>query len=228
MKTCLCYFRNSELLETVSKITSILPYEGNCIIELESTVFYPQGGGQPSDLGTITKDSSKATLIKASSDGTAVQHLCSGCEDFTVGDVVALKVDSSVRHFHSRLHSAGHVVDTALFNLKLSLEPAKANHFPEAPFVEYKGLLETALPKPELVAAIQNECNRLIEEDLPVEIRFGNDDENDWTCERVVWIGGLGVGCGGTHVKSLKEIGSMTIRKIEAKKGITKIGYNIQ
>ena len=45
---------------------------------------------------------------------------------------------------------------------------------------------------------------------------------------RVVDIGGLGsYPCGGTHVKSLKELGRVVVRNIKRQKGISKVSYEV-
>ena len=139
-----------------------------------------------------------------------------------------MEVDPQTRELHNRLHSAGHVIDGALSILKVSFgtKPLKAYHYPDSPYVlfdePYFGCKET------LKNLIQEQCDRLIEQDLAVFIDFANDDAEDDCCERKMRIAGvISIPCGGTHVSSLGAIGKVIIRKIEVKKGTTKVCYQI-
>jgi Ser-tRNA(Ala) deacylase AlaX len=250
MPTKICYFRDCSLLSIKSKVTSVIHDNNNNCINLcfDQTVFYPQGGGQPSDNGTVTiiKNNNEDDGIDAIEDLKVkkvihgphddVFHLCESCNESSsvaVGDDALLQVDEELRFWHCRLHTAGHIVDAALARLgddiAGKLRPTKGYHYEDGPYVEYEGVLE-GIDKVKFARQVEDECNALISEDHTVYIDFANDDVDDTKCERCMRIGDdiLSIPCGGTHVNHLKEVGVMNIRKVEMKKGKTKICYAVK
>ena len=228
--TQLCYFRNWTNLKASAKVASVILEEDKKVkLTFDRTPFYPQGGGQPSDQGYLRCPGCSVTISKVThSPEGSVDH-CGILNDgaLSIGDSVDLEVDSLLRQWHCRLHSAGHVIDGALANLKISLKPGKAYHFEDGPYVEYDGIVD-GLSKEELMRNIEDACNDLIVQNLPVHIDFANEDINDQTCLRSMRIADLiSIPCGGTHVSFLGEIGEMKIRKIDVKKGKTRVCYSI-
>ncbi|XP_021762561.1 uncharacterized protein LOC110727307 isoform X1 [Chenopodium quinoa] len=251
--TKLEYFDNMLKLHSEATFLSHLQTDdGRQAMILDSTIFYPQGGGQPSDTGLITNINSSFKFVVddvRNKDGIVyhyghVETLKGNDEsewDIKSGTIVYLHVDETRRNLNSRLHSAGHVLDIAIHNVGLGhLEPGKAYHFPDGPFVEYKG----TIPQTEL----QNKLEQL-ERDANVQISRGEKvfvavlpyDEAAEMCggqlpdyipkgsnPRIVQIGEhLGCPCGGTHVTDISEIRSMKISKIRSKKGMSRVFYSI-
>ena len=227
----LCYFRDWTTLKGQAKIvSSAFGDSNNVTVRLDRTVFYPQGGGQPSDQGHLScKDCSLQVKKVAFAPDDDVDHQCIiERGTVTVGDEIEMVVDEGLRLWHCRLHSAGHVVDGALAVLGIkSLNPGKAYHFEDGPYVEYDGIVE-GMTKEELAKAVEAACKELIKKDLPVFIDFATADEEDTKCMRSMRIDDLiSIPCGGTHVSRLGEIRDMGIRKVEVKKGKTRICYSI-
>ena len=109
--------------------------------------------------------------------------------------------------------------------------PTKGFHFPAGPYVEYEGVVENGA---DLIPALEKKINELVGLDLIVEDKSLTSEEAEqqgiWAPEgksaRVVNFQGFPhCGCGGTHVRSAKEIGSVVVRKIKSKKGKTRISY---
>jgi alanyl-tRNA synthetase len=235
--TCLCYFRNSSELTACCKVLAVAQAgdsSQNVVLHFDKTPFYPGGGGQPCDKGKAIGENCEICVEKVGRNAeipAVIDHLgkvVSGVVP-TIGQELVLQVDSATRTFYNRLHSAGHVIDAALSILKISFakKPLKAFHYPESPYVQfnepYYGCKET------LISLLQEQCDRLIEQDLPVFIDFANDDPLDQECERKMRIAGIiSIPCGGTHVSSLGAIGKVIIRRIELKKGTTKVCYQIK
>ena len=134
-----------------------------------------------------------------------------------------MEVDPEMRWWHSRLHSAGHVLDAALERLNIFIPTNRTYLYEDGPFIEYIGKIEE--DKVELARRIEGACREIINEDHPVFIEF-SDESDDRKCHRTMRIGNLiSIPCGGTHVNHLKEIGNMYIRKVDMKKGKIKICY---
>lgn len=199
--------------------------DGRLAVVLDSTIFHPQGGGQPYDTGVITfstdHDFEFAVNDIRSKDGMVLHYgffknTWEGFEStLKKGIQVGLYVDASRRNLNSRLHSAGHLLDVCVKNVGLSLEPGKGYHFPDGPFVEYKGTVPQNDMQSKQVE-LELEANKLISKG------------GKGTCPRIVKLGDHpGCPCGGTHVSDISEIGSMKVSQIRTKKGMTKIFYNV-
>ncbi|MEK7074437.1 MAG: alanine--tRNA ligase-related protein [Patescibacteria group bacterium] len=238
--TKLLYLEDFNLLNTQAKVIDMFEENGKNIVLLHQTIFYPQGGGQPYDKGVIESTSGKFIVEEVRFADGAVKHIGrfeSG--NFSKGEDVQCIVDKERRILHSRLHSAGHIVDMAVTKLKLSWVPGKGFHFPEGPYVEYKGDLE-GVDKENLKIEIEKLCNAFIQEGRKTELRFMPKEEMGSVCHfvpdyipegkpaRVVMYGDFGVPCGGTHVSDLAEIKSMTIRKIKQEGENIRVGYDVE
>jgi alanyl-tRNA synthetase len=200
-------------------------------VRFDQTVFYPQGGGQPSDQGEVRNGASFARVAKVThAENGDVDHLITGESDLASflfpGAQVTMVVDEALRRWHSRLHSAGHVVDAALARLAITLTPTKGYHYEDGAYVEYDGTIEG--DKADITKRIENSCKEIIAENHQVFIDF-SDESDDRKCLRSMRIGNIvAIPCGGTHVAKLKEIGNMTIRKVEIKKGKTRVCYAVE
>ncbi len=101
---------------------------------MDGTIFYPQGGGQPYDQGVIESAKGKFLVEEVRFVDGIVKHI--GMFErgsFEKGDEVTCHVDKARRDLHSRLHSAGHIVDMGMTELGLGWIPGKGYHFPDGP-----------------------------------------------------------------------------------------------
>ncbi|XP_007035574.2 PREDICTED: alanine--tRNA ligase [Theobroma cacao] len=246
-----------EYYDQMSKLqskTTLLSYfkgdDGREALILDSTIFHPQGGGQPSDTGFITIANSNHRFCVQdvrSKDGVVFHY--GVAEDSSKeseleqgkGKEVSLQVDESRRRLNSRLHLAGHLLDICMRNVGLGhLEPGKGYHFPDGPFVEYKG----TIPPNELQSKqreLEMEVNALISKGGKVYATVLPYEEAAELCggslpdyipqgsnPRIIKLGdNPGCPCGGTHVSDISEITSLKVSQIRTKKGMTKVFYTI-
>ncbi len=237
--TKLIYLEDFNLLVSDAKVIETTQENGKEIVILDKTIFYPQGGGQPYDKGIIDGSSGKFSVEEVRFVDGIVKHIGkfeSG--GFKIGEIVKCTVDQIRRALHSRIHSAGHVVDMAVTALKLNWIPGKGYHFPEGPYVEYAGNFD-GLDKEKLKTDIENLCKKFIEENRTTKLIFMPKEKMHEVCHnvpeylpegkpaRVVMYGNFGVPCGGTHVNNLSEIKQMTIRKIKAEGSNVRVGYDV-
>lgn len=207
---------------------------------LDQTIFYPQGGGQPYDKGIIEGSSGKFSVEEVRFVDGVVKHIGkfeSG--SFQTGETVKCAVDEARRALHSRIHSAGHVVDMAVTALNLNWVPGKGYHFPEGPYVEYVGSFD-GLNREKLKIDIENLCNKFVEENRETKLFFMEKKKMKEVCRfvpdyipegksvRVVIYGDFGVPCGGTHVGHLGDIRHITIRKIKADGANIRVAYDVE
>ena len=201
-------------------------------IVLDRTVFYPTGGGQPGDSGTLRladgRDIEIATAVKGGpEDGedTIVHVPAEGAAAPAAGDRVKAEIDWDRRHRLMRVHTCLHLLSAVL------PYPVTGGQVSDG-----KGRLDFDIPEAGLDKdEITAELNRLIGEDHPVAAEWISEPELAAQPElvktmsvkpptgggqvRLIRVGGLDLQpCGGTHVARTGEIGPVTVTKI-AKKG---------
>lgn len=121
--TKLLYLENFTLLTCEAKVINVSEENDRSVVLLDQTVFYPQGGGQPYDKGGIKGPAGKFLVEEVRFADGVVKHIGkfeSG--NFQIDENVKCAVDEPRRALHSRIHSAGHVVDMAVTALKLKLK----------------------------------------------------------------------------------------------------------
>lgn len=198
---------------------------------MRQTIFYAQGGGQPSDTGAIKSDQPstfEVSLVRKTPAGTYLHFGKYNDAPFAVGQQVVQRIDELKRTYHSRLHTAGHVVGLAMQLLMPDKKKVKANHFPKEASMEYEGLLYN-----EDKSLIQDKVDELVRRDLAILISWvdgenGEEGRSHDGRTRIASIGGLDHNpCGGTHVSRTGLIGSIVIRKISRQKGISRVSYDV-
>jgi len=196
-------------------------------IQLDRTVFYPSGGGQPGDSGILrTKMGSELEIIDTlkDEDGNIVHVLA---EDVTtipdVGDEVTVELNWGRRHKHMRMHTCMHILCSLV-----------AGDVTGGQVGVDKSRLDFNIPESPDKEKLEAEINRVIVENHPVSHSWITDAELDANPEmvrtmsvspprgsgrvRIINIDGVDLQpCGGTHVKETSEIGPVRIGKIENK-----------
>ena len=100
---------------------------------MDQTSFYPAGGGQPSDVGSIFNANLDFTVTKVVRSTTDdIDHIGTVIKgNAVIGDSIEMQVNSERRQLHNRLHTAGHLIDAALATLNITnLVPEKGYHYP--------------------------------------------------------------------------------------------------
>jgi Ser-tRNA(Ala) deacylase AlaX len=242
-RTILLYMDDSYAFTGTGKIIEIEKLgEGKVALILDQTVFYPQGGGQPCDTGVIKSEDGfdTFTVEKVVFNLGWVQHIGVINGQLKVGDEVALEIDQPRRLLNMRLHTAAHLIDYAADQAGVKWIPTKAFQFPEGPYVEYDGSEISPDEKQRLMVEIQKNADNIVNSDLKISVMLTTKEELPKYCSyipqyipegkpvRIVMVEGFpAIPCGGTHVKSTKEIGKLQVVDIVAKKGNIRIKYNI-
>jgi Ser-tRNA(Ala) deacylase AlaX len=183
---------------------SILAVEGNEVV-LDQTCFYPQGGGQVSDTGTI--DSTRVVHVDDRGD-SGITHILEKPFQHKVGDAVHGVIDWDKRYRTMRLHSVSHILYYLMQEAFPGVKPASSGLVDEKKDrTDY--LFEVPLDLQKLKEA-ERKVNDAVEEGR--EIKTWNDRSQDgkrmWKLEPFPVMM-----CGGTHVRNTKEIGKVTISK---------------
>jgi misacylated tRNA(Ala) deacylase len=221
--TELWYMTDCYLKEFEAEVTKV---DGKFIV-LDKTIFYPQSGGQVSDTGRLIKDNEEYKVVFAKKIGPDISHEVDK-EGLQVGDKIKGILDWEKRYILMRNHTAAHILcevihkDTGalITGNQLNIEKSRID-FSLEQFDREK------------LHSYADKANEVINKDLPIKIYIMPREEafkiptitklaNILPPEvkelRIVEIEGFDIqACGGTHVKSTKEVGELEIIGAENK-----------
>jgi misacylated tRNA(Ala) deacylase len=224
MSTDLLYLRDAYLRSARAEMTHV----DGVRIALDRTVFYPTGGGQPHDTGTLSWDGGTAMVTEVRKHGDAVWHTLEG-DIPSVGTEVTAEIDWDRRHRLMRTHTALHVLCGVIWNewgvpvTGGNMEPLSARmDFELDPTPEGFGARVEELVAAELAADRAIEVSFVPRSEAVLDealIRTKVSLVPESVAEiRVVDIVGLDRQAdGGTHVRSTGEVGGVRVVKTESK-----------
>ncbi|MDN7012842.1 alanine--tRNA ligase [Methanoculleus sp. FWC-SCC3] len=193
---------------------------------LDQTLFYPEGGGQPSDTGTLVTSESMVRVEDVVKLGEVILHRVTG-GSLKRGDRVKGMVDEERRWSLMRHHTATHVLlHAAKEVLGVHVHQAGAQKGSEASRLDirhYKHITPDELKK------IETEANRLVMADTPVYVHVEERTKAEQKYGFGLYQGGVPPGreirtvqvgadvqaCAGTHVRTTGEIGPIRILGVE-------------
>ncbi len=193
---------------------------------LDKTAFYPQSGGQPSDLGTLSRGGELFQVVGAEMGEHGVVHLLDR-PGLSPGDAVSGRIDGDRRYRFMRSHTACHILSAVIFQetgAKITGNQIDQNrsrvdfsleNFDKAKMSEYveKANLIAGEKRPVKTRVIPR-SEALAIPDL-IRLAMAVPDRE---MIRVVEIEGIDMqACGGTHVKNTGEIGEIKMIKAENK-----------
>lgn len=219
-------FRDDAYLRSCD--TTVLAVTERGGVVLDRTIFYPTGGGQPGDSGTMRcADGSSiriATTVKGETPHEIVHVPAEGEALPAVGSAVTLELDWDRRHAHMRMHTCLHLLSAVLTypvtGGQVGAEKSRLDF----------DIPEAVLDKEEITTRL----NELVARDAPVGMRWITDAELAAQPDlvktmsvqppsgaghvRLIEVEGMDLQpCGGTHVARTGEIGAVEVRKIEKK-----------
>lgn len=196
---------------------------GDGTVVLDRTAFYPTGGGQPHDLGTLAWPGGSATVVEVRKQGPAVTHRLDGGGLPLIGTAVHGEIDWARRYALMRHHTALHSMSGVIYQL-YGATVTGGQMYPD------RARMDFLLPdlSSERLQAIEHRTNELLAEGHPVSIRFlarahafeipdlirtkVNLIPEGITEIRVVNIEGIDQQAdGGTHVANTREVGRVRI-----------------
>lgn len=208
------YHTNPYLIENTALVTEILEVDGQYHVQLDASLFYPEGGGQPCDTGTI--DSIPVLSVYENESG--IYHVLSAQPH--TNHQVPCKVDWTRRFDHMQQHTGQHLLSSVMDHL---YDAATVGFRLTDSYVTID--LDKHLTDEEIVEAEQ-EANRLIWANKPIKAYWPDADtlgalplrkqpkvdENI----RIIEVDGYDYSpCCGTHVNFTGEIGLIKISRFE-------------
>ena len=223
MTTELLFRDDAYLQSATARVVSV----GERGIELDRTLFYPVGGGQPGDTGRLVRHNGETVAVVDTRKGETVDSvmhvLAPGSPPLEIGEAVTLNLDWRRRYALMRLHTALHVMSCVV------IAPVTGGNI--APD---KARLDFDIDIERLNAAhIETETNALIARSVHTETVWITDAELDARPElvktmsvqpprgagrvRLLSIPGIDLQpCGGTHVLHIGEIGGIRVLRIKS------------
>lgn len=222
------YYDQPDLLEfdsTVEEVSAPSGEETRHSFSLRESAFYPTSGGQVHDTGWLTLDGGKRLRIAEiaeSEDGRIVHYLDASSAPPPRGARVHGSIDAERRRDHMQQHTGQHVLSAAF--IELYQFPTVSFHMGD----DYCSIdLATPAINPAQVVAAEKRANEIIFENHGVTIRYVSRAEAERLSLRklppaerdelrLIEIANFDVcACGGTHVSSTGQIGSILLRKTE-------------
>ena len=196
-------------------------------VELSRTCFFPEGGGQPADVGTITCGEQSVRVLYTYETGEEVFHLCD--QPLEAGSQVQAAIDFPPRFAHMQTHSGEHILSGVILK-EMGLHNVGFHMGHEFNTIDLDGEI-TPHPARQLEAKV----NAIICENRPVFVSYPDKEalatiplrkKPEVDHLRVVEVQGCDwCGCCGTHVARTGEIGLLKILDVQRYKGGTRVSF---
>ena len=227
MTTERLYYADSHLTEFTAQVTSVEEAPaGRTSVRLDRTAFYPTGGGQPSDTGTLAQ----ARVVECVDEEDEVRHLIEGHAP-QVGELVECRIDRRRRLDHLQQHTGQHILSQSFVEL-FGAETRSFRMMERVSEID----LALAAPTDERIEQAVDLANRIIWEDRAVRVRQVTPAEAAMMPLRkdsaragelrIIEIERFDLSpCGGTHAARTGEVGLLAVRSWERAKGLTRIQF---
>ncbi len=226
--TAKLYFRDSSLLEFSATVIDVKPSErGDCVV-VDKTAFYPAGGGQPNDTGTL----GEARVVDVFEDeaGT-IYHVVEQAGLIKAGQDVIGVIDRARRLDHQQQHSGQHLLSQA-FVQACGAETRSFHLGSQTSTID----IELQSPTSDLLRAAEDIANAVVFEDRPMRVHLVTEEEaarlplrKESAVRgdiRVIEVENFDWSpCGGTHAARTGQIGLIAIRSYERAKKMTRVEF---
>ena len=214
------YYADSHLKEFSATVTGCTEAKGGWAVTLDATAFYPTGGGQNCDLGTL----GGVNVLDVKEQGEEIIHLCDA--PLEIGSTVEGSIDWERRFDHMQQHSGEHLVMGQVY---------QKFGYHNVGFHMGTGIVTIDLDGPvtwDELLEIERKVNRIIWENRPVKTWYPSPEELPsvnyrskkalpWPVRIVEFSGADVCACCGTHVKFTGEIGMVKfVSCIKFKEGV--------
>ena len=222
MTTEKIYYTDSHLSEFEARCCGCTPVEGGFEVVLDRTAFYPLGGGQAADTGTLNT----LRVLDTQERGGEIIHLCDG--PLEVGARVVGKIDYEARFTRMQQHSGEHIV-SGILHRRYGCHNTGFHMNDTGIVIDF----DAVIPQ-EMLPEIEAEANEAIWRNIPLKIYTPSPEELEqltyrtkralpWPV-RIVEVPGYDIcACCGTHVTATGEIGLIKLMTAVPCRGGTRI-----
>ena len=224
MKTEKLYYEDGKQLSFRARVLECWEAEDGWDIVLDRTAFYPEGGGQPCDLGVLE---GRNVLDVQEAEGVILHRLA---QPLLPGTEVQGHVDGARRFDYTQQHTADHIL-SGVIHRRYGYDNVGFHMGQDSTFIDFNGPLEEA--DLEMMEQVANEAVWM---DLPVEASWPAAEELaklDYRSKkalegpvRIVTIPGVDVcACCGTHARRTGEVGLLKILSCAKLRGGVRVEY---
>jgi alanyl-tRNA synthetase len=230
MPTERLYWNDAYLRRFEARVVAVSEYAGKPAVTLDATAFYPEGGGQPADRGTLAG----VPVVDVQERAGEIYHLLGSAPEaagLTPGARVSGELDWARRFDYMQQHSGQHILSGGFW--RLCQAETVSWHLGE----EYTSV-DIAMPTltPDMAAEVEHASNEVLWNDVPIAARIYAPDEigalglrrgpKVESDIRIVSIGDWdAIGCGGTHVLTAGRVGGIGIRRWETRGNVTRVEF---
>lgn len=218
------FYRDPYVREFTSKVISCVEGEKGFEVMLEDTAFYPEGGGQPADHGTIDG----AAVFDVRRTPAGIVHYCE--KAFDVGQDVKGVLDWERRFDNMQNHTGEHVF-SGIVNARFGFDNVGFHMDDDVITCDFSGVMTE-----EQVAEVERACNEAIVANVEVGISFPDAEALEKLAYRskkalkgdvrIVDVPGCDrCACCGVHVRSTGEIGLIKVLSSMKHRGGTRVFF---
>lgn len=232
--TELVYWHDSEKKECEAELLDIRA-DSKYGVDLifDRTIFYPQGGGQPCDVGVLKIGEKNFDVVKVWFDRSSDQVVHSILQedlDVMCGVKCEMVIDQRLRKLNTEYHTGAHVLDL-FFRIQNELpfgEFIKGKQFPGDAYMTVPGLCSD-VGNDEVLNQINSKLDQLRLQSLSMNTSV---EEVDGQIQRMTWFTGyeeFAVGCGGTHLGNTSQLPRIDVFKLKenVKKNTTTFWFRL-
>jgi len=235
--TVLLYYEDAYLREFEAKVLCVMD---NQYIVLDRTAFYPEGGGQPADHGSLKFDSKSVEVVNVQKVGNVIVHVVKGSLLVKIGSKMKGSIDWERRSSLMKHHTATHVVNGAARRvLGQHIWQAGSQKDVDKARLDISHFKRISL---EEMHEIERLANEAVIRNIPVKTMFLPRMEAERKYGFRLYQGGVVPGkeirivktegweveaCGGTHLRNTGEIGFIKILRTERiQDGVERLVYS--
>ena len=222
------YYSEPQAVAGEAMVVDAREAEGKVSVVLDRSIFYPEGGGQPCDLGIL----GGSAVLNVQEEGPVIVHTVEGPFPYAAGDRVPMAIDAKRRRDNSQQHSGQHLLSAVLereygiHTLGFHLGAAYCTIDVSCPGLDAG-----------MIAGIETAVEDFIVRDVPYIVHACPPEDPEsfpirkklpvgQSLIRIVEIGGYDwVACCGTHVPSAGLLRAFRILSTEKYKGNTRIYF---
>ena len=229
MATVKLYYENAFLQDFTAVVESCGAVKDGFAVVLDRTAFYPEGGGQPADHGTL----GDARVLDVHEKDGVIVHTCDRA--LTPGAEVPGRIDWARRFDHMQQHAADHMIAGTIWRMfggvTIGLHES-----------DEVSTIDVSMPDgrthltPDEIARVESHVNDQIQRNVPIRCWFPSAEELETlplrkkpTVSEHIRVVAIGdeemVACGGTHPSSAGQLGLVKIVSVAPARGKMRIGF---
>ena len=219
------YYEDQERTEFEAMVLDVFEHEDGYGVVLDQTMFYPEGGGQPPDHGTLSSDERTVKITDVQRIDGVIVHRCDG--DPGTGEFVRGSVDGDRRRRLMQHHTATHVIGHAAREvLGEHVRQAGARKGTDSARLDVRHYRRISRADQREIERVANE---IVTANTPVGQEWPERHEAEAEHGFDIYQGGIPPGerirliqieddvqaCGGTHVSRTGDVGAIKIMGTE-------------